>query len=263
MFALSVAITKNLKSKSPTAGVPTSAHHFDVLFRRPEHKSCRTIEVQGGDNAMPKPAVATPPVPNQHAGYGYRLTGPKGCRRRVPDLAEQAVIARIVDLRQAGTCWEQIALTLLRERITAKTGREWSISRIRRAYDAATQQPFPDPWSRICSACHRIEPRVPSEPLPSRLSHRPRICRSCRNAKRREKRRAVIEARSKRLAVKIAMALRKPTEVLRLIETGELTWKQLNRMIRRTLDGLPRNAWQTSHLADAIHDFLDHCRSTG
>jgi len=54
----------------------------------------------------------------------------------VVDKTERQVMAKIVELRKLGNSWQQIALTLLRDKIVARTGQEWSVSRVRRAYFA-------------------------------------------------------------------------------------------------------------------------------
>src|SRR5262245_22940219 len=66
------------------------------------------------------------------AGYGHKWF--RG--RRVPDLEEQAVMGRIVELRVAGASWYRIAAQLLREGVRTKGGAEWSVARVRRAHDA-------------------------------------------------------------------------------------------------------------------------------
>jgi hypothetical protein len=55
-------------------------------------------------------------------------------RRRVVDEQERHVMARIVELRNLGKSWEGIALELLRSKVVARTGREWSVSRVKRAH---------------------------------------------------------------------------------------------------------------------------------
>jgi hypothetical protein len=76
---------------------------------------------------------------NGHAGYGFKLRGPKGRRTKVPDLKEQQIMRWIVEQRQAGSTWERIYLDLSRRGIRTRAGREWSVSRIRRAYAAEVQ----------------------------------------------------------------------------------------------------------------------------
>src|SRR6516165_8261125 len=86
---------------------------------------------------------------NGHAGYGFKLRGPKGNRTKVADLHEQKVMRWIVEQRQAGWTWERIYLDLSRRRERTRAGREWSVSRIRRAYAAEvagkTREPIPRP----------------------------------------------------------------------------------------------------------------------
>ncbi len=71
---------------------------------------------------------------NGHPGFGYKLRGPKGRKTKVPDPKEQQTIRWIVEGRNAGWTWERIYFNLLRRRVRTRTGREWSVSRIRRAY---------------------------------------------------------------------------------------------------------------------------------
>jgi hypothetical protein len=65
--------------------------------------------------------------------------GPKGRRTKVADLHEQQIMRWIVQQRQAGWTWET--------HVRTPAGREWSVSRIRRAYAAEvagkTQEPLP------------------------------------------------------------------------------------------------------------------------
>jgi hypothetical protein len=72
------------------------------------------------------------------AGYGFKWVRGK----RVPDETEQAVIAKIVQWREEMGCgWYEIAAHLLHCGVTVgSTGREWSPSRVRRAYLAALQR---------------------------------------------------------------------------------------------------------------------------
>src|SRR5262245_9241031 len=73
---------------------------------------------------------------NGYAGYGYKLVGPRGRRRKVPDPPEQRVIADIVRWRTEGYTWEAIYFHLLSNRVRHR-GKEWSLARIRRADAAA------------------------------------------------------------------------------------------------------------------------------
>jgi hypothetical protein len=84
---------------------------------------------------------------NGHPGYGFKLRGPKGHRTKVPDPKEQQVMRWIVEQRQAGWTWERIYLELAKRKERTRAGREWSVSRIRRAHAAEiegkTRQPIP------------------------------------------------------------------------------------------------------------------------
>jgi hypothetical protein len=72
------------------------------------------------------------------AGYGFKWKRGK----RVPDETEQAVIAKIGQWREEMGCsWYEIASHLLHCGVTVgSTGREWSPSRVRRAYLAALRR---------------------------------------------------------------------------------------------------------------------------
>src|SRR5262249_27965550 len=84
---------------------------------------------------------------NGFAGYGFKLRGSKGRRSKVPDPKEQQVMRWIVEQRQADRTWEWIYLDLSRRKERTRAGREWSVSRIRRAYLAEiqgkTREPVP------------------------------------------------------------------------------------------------------------------------
>lgn len=73
---------------------------------------------------------------SRYAGYGFRWRRGK----READPQEQTIIADIVEWREKGFSWHEIAAHLLRCKIVAATGREWSPSRVRRAYVAELQR---------------------------------------------------------------------------------------------------------------------------
>jgi DNA invertase Pin-like site-specific DNA recombinase len=75
-----------------------------------------------------------------HLPYGWRWERQRGEQRPVPDENERAVIRQIVELRdQMGMSWYQIAVSLMHDGVRTTRGREWSPSRVRRAYLAATR----------------------------------------------------------------------------------------------------------------------------
>jgi hypothetical protein len=86
---------------------------------------------------------------NGHAGYGFKLRGAKGRRTKVPDPKEQQVMRWIAEQRQAGWSWERIYLELAKRKERTRAGKEWSVSRIRRAYAAEvagkTREPIRKP----------------------------------------------------------------------------------------------------------------------
>lgn len=73
---------------------------------------------------------------NGCAGYGFKLIGPQGRRRKVPAPREREVMRLILEWRQGGKTWRQIWRYLLENRVRNLKGKEWSLSRIRRAYEA-------------------------------------------------------------------------------------------------------------------------------
>jgi DNA invertase Pin-like site-specific DNA recombinase len=73
---------------------------------------------------------------NGCAGYGFKYVGAKGNRRRVPDDDERAVMKRIVGWRLQGMPFDKIYFYLLGQGIKTKAGKEWSLSRIYRAFQA-------------------------------------------------------------------------------------------------------------------------------
>jgi DNA invertase Pin-like site-specific DNA recombinase len=73
---------------------------------------------------------------NGFAGYGFRWVGAKGHKRRVADTEERDSMRRIVKARCDGCSWEAIYFDFLKDGIKTKEGREWSISRLYRAFQA-------------------------------------------------------------------------------------------------------------------------------
>jgi hypothetical protein len=74
-------------------------------------------------------------------GLKYCASAPLGFKwfrgRKVPDERERQVMAAIVEWRQAGLSWYQIAAQFLCQGIRTTAGREISVSRVRRCYAAA------------------------------------------------------------------------------------------------------------------------------
>jgi DNA invertase Pin-like site-specific DNA recombinase len=73
---------------------------------------------------------------NGCAGYGFKYVGAKGHKRRVADLEERAIMKRILKSRCDGCSWEAIYFDLLQQGIRTREGKEWSLSRIYRAFRA-------------------------------------------------------------------------------------------------------------------------------
>jgi hypothetical protein len=82
----------------------------------------------------------------RYPGYGYRWSGRRGHQRRVLDHQERRVMAAILRWVQEGASYFDIAGHLLISRITTAQGREWSPSRVRRAFLAAIR-PCHSAWS--------------------------------------------------------------------------------------------------------------------
>jgi hypothetical protein len=74
-------------------------------------------------------------------GLKYCALPPLGFKwsrgRKVADLREQQVMAAIVERRQAGLSWHDIAVQLLYQGIRTPAGRDFSVSRVRRCDAAA------------------------------------------------------------------------------------------------------------------------------
>lgn len=74
-------------------------------------------------------------APNQYAGYGFRLAGRRGRRRKVADPYERDLIHLIAELHdEHGLTFEQIWLQFLKHAVRTSRGKAWSLSRIKRAY---------------------------------------------------------------------------------------------------------------------------------
>jgi hypothetical protein len=128
-------------------------------------------------------------APNQHAGFGFRLVGPRGRKRRVVDEVERRTMGRIIELRDSGCSWSQAAVRLMHDGVT-RNGREWSPSTVRRAHKAelALRQAETETPRKTCRRCGQRMPldvthfhRNASEP-----DGYHRACKSCRHAERKE-----------------------------------------------------------------------------
>lgn len=75
-------------------------------------------------------------VPSGRAKFGFKFTGRKGYRRRVPDEDERAVMKKIVQWRDEGHTWERIYHHLWQHGIKRRDGKEWTEPSVRRAYRA-------------------------------------------------------------------------------------------------------------------------------
>jgi DNA invertase Pin-like site-specific DNA recombinase/ribosomal protein L32E len=123
------------------------------------------------------------------AGLGFKFEGPKGRLRKVPDPDERKVMAQIVQLRDEGNSWNEIASLLMRQRI--RRGKfDWHPGTIARAYKAewelrTAEQPGA---MKRCYACGRYK-RLTQEHFHKNASETDgyhRICKPCRGAHRKE-----------------------------------------------------------------------------
>ena len=62
-----------------------------------------------------------------------------GSRETEVDLSQLLTLRRIKELRGEGLSWYAIAARLLREHVEYAPAREWSVSRVRRGYQALPQ----------------------------------------------------------------------------------------------------------------------------
>src|SRR5262249_52353773 len=72
----------------------------------------------------------------RHAGYGFKWAGRRGRQRRVPDEAERRGLAAILRGGRGGCSYYDISPHLFLNPIKKSDGREWSASRVRRAFVA-------------------------------------------------------------------------------------------------------------------------------
>ena len=127
--------------------------------------------------------------PDQHAGYGFRLEGPTGRKRRVVDETERRTMTRIVELRESGSSWYQIARSIDARPCHSKR-QEWGPSTVRRAFlaELALRQAQDQAPTKQCRRCGQ------HKPLDVQHFHRNsteddgfhRACKSCRSAERKE-----------------------------------------------------------------------------
>jgi hypothetical protein len=76
---------------------------------------------------------------NGEPGYGFRMIGRRGRRKKVPDPEERRVMAALVRWRREGYTFEEIYRHLREYKVKTRAGREWSLKRIQRAYLAAVR----------------------------------------------------------------------------------------------------------------------------
>jgi hypothetical protein len=179
---------------------PRSVGAFEIFGRMSAADSARHAERLRQAHVTRK---GTGRAPNQHAGFGFRLVGPRGRKRRVVDEVERRTMGRIVELRDSGCSWSQAAVRLMHDGVT-RNGREWSPSTVRRAHKAelALRQAETETPRKTCRRCGQ---RMPLDVThfhrnSSELDGYHRACKGCRSAERRELRE---KKRTKRRAAAI------------------------------------------------------------
>ena len=123
-----------------------------------------------------------------NAGLGFKYVGPKGRLRKVPDPDERKVMAQIVQLRDEGNSWNEIASLLMRQK-TRRGKYDWHPGTIARAYTAEwdlrmAEQPG---TTKRCYACGQYKPLTEENfhRNASESDGHHRMCRLCRNADRK------------------------------------------------------------------------------
>src|SRR5262249_43162843 len=76
---------------------------------------------------------------NGTAPLGLRYVGPHGRRRLIPDPHVRQVGARVVEWRHQGWSWESIWRYLRDSGVVQRSGREFSVTAVRRLYQAERQ----------------------------------------------------------------------------------------------------------------------------
>ena len=110
---------------------------FHMLAAFSEYEAEAARERTAATLAYRKKRDANAPV-NQHVGYGSKLTGMRGHRRVVVDDNERTVMQVIVTLKDTdGMAFKDIYFHFVKQGIKTRGGKEWSVSRIQRAYHAA------------------------------------------------------------------------------------------------------------------------------
>jgi DNA invertase Pin-like site-specific DNA recombinase len=88
-----------------------------------------------------RPAGGSPP-------YGFKITGPLGKRRFLPDPDSRRIGRHVVRYRQRGYTWVEIYWGLVRDSIRTRRGKEWSIGALRRAFMGDLRFMAEDPEGR-------------------------------------------------------------------------------------------------------------------
>jgi hypothetical protein len=99
-------------------------------------RRARAREAKAGARLAGKPV-------NGQCPLGFKLIGPRGRRRRVPDLKERRQMAAILRYRLEGCTWDEIYFHFLQHKVKVKKPgkkpREWSRTRLQRALLAELQ----------------------------------------------------------------------------------------------------------------------------
>jgi hypothetical protein len=122
------------ESKGIPLDVSTRAIEVYLAFERQSHSNA----IRSGLRARRRQGLRHTRCP----GYGYRWAGPKGRQRRIVDEDEMDLICRMRRWRwERRLSYYSIAAHLLRHGARTSDGREWSVSRVRRAILSVVASP--------------------------------------------------------------------------------------------------------------------------
>src|SRR5262249_17841958 len=127
------AVTLHIRDLNLDTSTPTGDMVIKILSIVAEWERRRIGE---RTTAAVKLARQNGKAANGFAGYGFKWVGARGQKRRVEDSAERAIMKSIVKSRCDGCSWEQIYFGFLNQGIRTREGKEWSLSRIYRAFQA-------------------------------------------------------------------------------------------------------------------------------
>ena len=110
--------------------LPNQSPRSLAVADEPRHQAIKRTPEEQQERGLP---------PNGKAPIGFKLVGEGAKQQLVPDLKEQSTMLKIYQLRRSGLQFSEIRLLLLKDRVRFRRKseeREWSESRIRRAYEA-------------------------------------------------------------------------------------------------------------------------------